>query len=78
MDLQFILMHELGHVLGFADDTNPVDDINTIMTQGAYLNPPRYVQRELRNSFEALYGVFPRYGVVIRSEERGLYLFVPE
>ena len=50
-------MHELGHVLGFADDTNPVDDINTIMTQGAYLNPPRYVQRELRNSFEALYGV---------------------
>jgi len=55
LDLQYIIMHELGHIVGFGDDIDEDDGITTIMQHGDYTN--RYVEQELRNSFEALYGV---------------------
>jgi len=54
-DLQHVIMHELGHILGFADDTDPSDGLNTIMSQGSYWS--RTVEQALRNSFEALYEI---------------------
>lgn len=54
-DLQHIIMHELGHILGFADDIDPNDGLNTIMSQGSHWS--RTVEQALRNSFEALYEI---------------------
>lgn len=55
LDIQHIITHELGHVLGFGDDTSSVDNIETIMSQGSYWN--RTIEQELRNTFELLYNV---------------------
>lgn len=55
VDIQHIVMHELGHILGFGDDTDPNDNIETIMSHGSYWN--RIVEQELRNTFEIMYNV---------------------
>ena len=54
-DVQHIVTHELGHVLGFDDDTNPNDNIETVMSQGTYYS--RNIENPLRESLSVLYEV---------------------
>ncbi len=56
VDVQQIMTHELGHILGYGDDTNSFDGIETLMNQGTP-HISRCVEQELRNSYEVLYQV---------------------